>query len=177
MSSGFCFEERFFITTRHYKPSGSIALETMLRPEHAHKIAKISIARYSPDAAGMLSICQFDSLHSVNSNLILTHVIGGRTLRSAFLIYENVELDIAIFKLSDSESSWPSYVHFAQLVATDQMDYSFFAGQKAFSVGYATNEDSRYSQYWQSYNSMLSNHGVRIAVSDRFCSSRFEQIG
>ncbi|MCJ1346306.1 hypothetical protein MMC31_004521 [Peltigera leucophlebia] len=135
--SGFCLEQKFFITTRHFHLSGPAALEKMFCAEHAMDIARISTAGYSQD------------------------VTGERESRSAYLAYENIDLDIAIFALPDSEPSWPTYVRFSQLLATDTIDYpSFFAGQSAFSVGYATNENDRYSQFWQIYCSMLQNHPV-----------------
>lgn len=84
------------------------------------------------------------------------NMIGGKKSRSAYLAYEGIEFDIAIFALPDSEPSWPTYVRLSQLLATDTMDYaSYFAGQVAFSVGYAINEDDRYSKYWQKYYSMV----------------------
>lgn len=52
-------------------------------------------------------------------------------------------------------------VRFSQLLATDTMDYaSHFAGQVAFSAGYAIDEDDQYSKYWQKYYSMAENHPV-----------------
>lgn len=88
-------------------------------------------------------------------------MIGGKKARSAYLVYESIEFDIAIFALPDSEPSWPTYVRFSQLLATDTMDYaSHFAGQVAFSAGYAIDEDDRYLKYWQKYYSMVGNHHV-----------------
>lgn len=77
-------------------------------------------------------------------------MIGGRKSRSAYLAYESIEFDIAIFALPDSEPSWPTYVRFSQLLATDTM----------FSVGYAIDEDDRYSKYLQKYYSMVESHPV-----------------
>ncbi|MCJ1346727.1 hypothetical protein MMC31_004945 [Peltigera leucophlebia] len=135
--SGFCLEQKFFITTRHFHLSGPAALEKMFCAEHAENIAKISTARHSPD------------------------VTGEKESRSAYLAYENKDLDIAIFALPDTEPSWPTYVGLSQLLATDTIDYpSLFAWQSVFSVGYATKEDDRYSEYWQNYRLMLQNQQV-----------------
>lgn len=94
-------------------------------------------------------------------------MIGGKKSRSAYLVYESISFDIAIFALPDSEPSWPTYVRFSQLLATDTMDYaSFFAGQSAFSVGYAIDKDDRYSEYWQKYYLMMENHPVLKTMDD-----------
>lgn len=94
-------------------------------------------------------------------------MIRGKKSRSAYLVYESISFDIGVFALPDSEPSWPTYVRFSQLLATDNMDYvSFFAGQSAFSVGYEIDEDDRYSKYWQKYYLMMENHSILKTMND-----------
>ncbi len=164
--SGFCFERKFFITARHFRTSGPAALEKMFRAEYAKDIAKICTDRYSPDVTSMLSMLLSQFQPETRMNVFLMYLIGGKKSRSAYLAYESIEFDIAIFALPDSEPGWPTYVRFSQLLATDTMDYaSFFAGQVAFSVGYAIDEDDRYPKYWQKYYSMVENHPVLKTIN------------
>jgi hypothetical protein len=65
---------------------------------------------------------------------------------------------MAIFKLAESEPDWHHYVRASQLLATDTVDYTYFAGQRAFSVGYAILCDERYFDYWEYYSSMAPSH-------------------
>jgi hypothetical protein len=65
---------------------------------------------------------------------------------------------MAIFKLAESEPDWQHYVRASQLLATDTVDYTYFAGQRAFSVGYAMLCDERYFGYWEYYRSMAPSH-------------------
>lgn len=51
-SSGFCFQERFFVTARHFNPLGPDALKAMFNRE-AHNIAKISVLRLASNSEGM----------------------------------------------------------------------------------------------------------------------------
>jgi hypothetical protein len=45
--SGFCFEKRYFITTRHFDPVDAEALAKMFVAESASDIAKIATLQYS----------------------------------------------------------------------------------------------------------------------------------
>ena len=57
----------------------------------------------------------------------------GDTLKAAYLIYNDRELDIAIFRLKDPETSWEDQVKIGQLVPTE-----LHRGKFIFTVGYAT---------------------------------------
>lgn len=103
----------------------------------------------------------------------LINTLGELEVKCAYLLYENLELDIAIFALSPTESSWPTYVEYSQLLATDKFDYlSTFANQNVFSVGYATPIDYRYIEYWKNFKLLYQNEPLvkdNIDVSEVIC--------
>ena len=103
----------------------------------------------------------------------LINTLGKQKVKCAYLLYENIELDIAIFALSPIESSWSTYVEYSQLLATNHFDYrSTFADQNVFSVGYATPIDYRYIEYWNNLRLLHQNHPLvsdNIDVSEVIC--------
>lgn len=90
MCSGFCLEQKIFITARHFRLSGPAALEKMFCAEHAKDIARISTARFSPDVICMLSMLLSQSRR--NANVLLMYMIGGRKSQSAYFAYEMTDM-------------------------------------------------------------------------------------
>lgn len=73
-------------------------------------------------------------------------------------MYEDQNLDLAIFALFAYEPSWRSYIRKSQLTATDRHNYSStFGGQNVFCVGYAGPFRPVFEEYVNDYQSMYQH--------------------
>ncbi|KAL9025602.1 MAG: hypothetical protein Q9196_005602 [Gyalolechia fulgens] len=116
MCSGFCLERDLFVTAKHF-------LRGHGRCHAAHLQLK------DPQTAqAYISVWRKSEAPSSHDSLV-----ADPTLRRAFLIEWDEQLDVAIFRLAPGEDQWPRSIKVKQL--TPPMSY---ISRQIFSVGYAS---------------------------------------
>jgi hypothetical protein len=121
--SGFFLEKRFFVSAAHFEPGPAVKAQDYL---HGH----ISTRRYS-----QLRMFPFLVVSGFRIIIVLcVCTIGERdqSIRMAELIYRNISLDIAVYRLLPDVPDPKHWCSLGQLALGNQIE----AGSRVFTVGY-----------------------------------------